>query len=204
MQDQKKKTQCPTCDGKGYQDSTYHDMNHPVCSDCKGSGMVASPPVGAEGETDFSEAVKKACHEYFGMGGPEYSEIEMHWRAAIEWYKSVTPPLQDTGRSAKDIVSDYFAIANPDEYLTMTVQFSDLVSLLVYAQSKQQQEWVSVEDRLPEVPDEWYLIAVKNKNKEGGIYLIDLACYNSDGVWLKSNTWEKVTHWMPLPTPPKH
>jgi hypothetical protein len=64
-------------------------------------------------------------------------------------------------------------------------------------------KWISVKDRLPQQMDEDYLVVVKNKNKEGGIYLFDMANFTSDGIWVKSNTWEDVTHWKPLPEPPK-
>lgn len=62
--------------------------------------------------------------------------------------------------------------------------------------------WISVKDRLPESEGEDWLVVVKNKNKEGGIFLCDVAHYEN-GKWYKSNTWEDVTHWMPLPPKPK-
>jgi hypothetical protein len=56
-------------------------------------------------------------------------------------------------------------------------------------------QWISVKDSLPEPNDEYYQVAVKNKNKDNGIFLYDIAQFSSDGIWCKSNTWEDVTHW---------
>lgn len=72
-----------------------------------------------------------------------------------------------------------------------------------WAISQMQPEWVPVTERLPQGPDIVYLVCVKNKNKENGIPLIDIAVFDSDGIWQKSTVWEDVTHWMPLPNPPK-
>ena len=66
-----------------------------------------------------------------------------------------------------------------------------------------QSDWISVEDRLPKQYDEDYLVCVKNKNKEGGIFIVDCKNFNSDSVWVGGNTYEIVTHWQPLPQPPK-
>ena len=62
-------------------------------------------------------------------------------------------------------------------------------------------EWVSVKERLPRVGGD-FICAVQDKN--GGIWIIP-AEWN-----LEMKTWfgafgeikNKVTHWMPLPTPP--
>ena len=78
------------------------------------------------------------------------------------------------------------------------------------------QEWISVKDRLPDVVDS-YLVVVKYKydwEKEYGIDT-DVATYNPyekayiDDCWNTYNDWNEgqqylhVTHWMPLPQPPK-
>ena len=68
---------------------------------------------------------------------------------------------------------------------------------------QQQLDWVNVKDRLPEEEGLDWLVLVKNKNKEGGIFIHDVAQYEQ-GKWSKSSTWEDVVYWMPLPTPPKH
>ena len=67
-------------------------------------------------------------------------------------------------------------------------------------------EWVSVNDRLPEIPkpnEGYYCFLVTD-----GI-LIHMAYYTEDG-WLfadsgqmKEKMFYEVTHWMPLPEPPK-
>lgn len=64
-------------------------------------------------------------------------------------------------------------------------------------------KWISVDDSLPTGSDIVYLVCVKNKNKENGIPLIDIAVFDSDGIWQKSTVWEDVTHWRELPPAPK-
>tara|TARA_R110000803_G_scaffold210685_3_gene283197 strand:- start:1800 stop:2033 length:234 start_codon:yes stop_codon:yes gene_type:complete len=66
-------------------------------------------------------------------------------------------------------------------------------------------EWISVEDRLPE-KDDFYLI-LKDEDDIKVWYFIR----RSDGIYWNSRHTEKhwllsndpVTHWMPLPEPPK-
>ena len=52
-------------------------------------------------------------------------------------------------------------------------------------------EWVSVEDRLPEPT---YCVLVYTTD-----YSIEVDALDSDGEWMSF----EVTHWMPLPEPPK-
>lgn len=82
-------------------------------------------------------------------------------------------------------------------------------------------KWISVKDRLPEEDRD---VLALYKQKESDIRLLSYKSYNSsmmvsymyeDFVWdellcqavntgeLKWNTWEEVTHWMPLPSGPK-
>ena len=57
------------------------------------------------------------------------------------------------------------------------------------------QEWISVKERLPE---KWQdIIAYDAKNQE-----IHLA-YMTEDAWVGVRMNGKVTHWMPLPQPPK-
>ena len=70
-------------------------------------------------------------------------------------------------------------------------------------------EWINVKDRLPE-NNVWVLVAIENVGvlTELGIYCCD--CENGTGKlstgWLTScslHKEERITHWMPLPEPPK-
>lgn len=63
-------------------------------------------------------------------------------------------------------------------------------------------KWVSVSESLPSKYDVEYLVCVKNKNKESGIPLQDIAVFTSDRKWVKGNTWEDVLYWSELPKSP--
>ena len=58
-------------------------------------------------------------------------------------------------------------------------------------------KWISVEDRLPEDDDSNYIVW-------NGIY-INIAIYWGDGRWWPAGGYivNDITHWMPLPKPPK-
>ena len=66
--------------------------------------------------------------------------------------------------------------------------------------------WISVEDRLPE-KGEIVLALVKATNPSYGQYHV-IAALQNDGLW---DSWDEefcisgdpITHWMPLPEPPK-
>ena len=64
------------------------------------------------------------------------------------------------------------------------------------------QEWVSVKDRLPE-NDQWALCFMEDKSF--GTFRVFQWNY-IDWQWNDGNEWfdeKDVTHWMPLPEPPK-
>ena len=56
-------------------------------------------------------------------------------------------------------------------------------------------EWISVEDRLPEETGK-YLVSTKN----GVVYQTK---YYSGGKWGQKDKGKNITHWMPLPEAPK-
>lgn len=62
-------------------------------------------------------------------------------------------------------------------------------------------EWIDAKKRLP-LPYEQdkYLIAVKNKNKENGIWLYDIAFWNSE-EFERSRTWEDILYWAKINQP---
>ena len=84
----------------------------------------------------------------------------------------------------------------------------------LYNAGYRKQEWISVEDRLPDVLDD-YLVVVKLKYEwetewEYHTDVAGLVLENGyiDGVWDTLHDWNEgqechVTHWMPLPEPPK-
>ena len=71
-------------------------------------------------------------------------------------------------------------------------------------------EWISVKDRLPD-EDELRVLVVANGRINDVILqgAYELAEYLGNGVWILDNTLIaetqdfEVTHWMPLPEPPK-
>lgn len=68
-------------------------------------------------------------------------------------------------------------------------------------------QWISVKDRLPERKSVDYLVATRIKTD--GTRGFNIAWINgNDGAWSSNDEWicdgrEVVTHWMPLPEPPK-
>lgn len=58
----------------------------------------------------------------------------------------------------------------------------------------QEMNWISVKDKLPKNFDD--VLAIYESGR------MDVTCRHSDG-WLMERHWGPVTHWMPLPEPPK-
>ena len=64
------------------------------------------------------------------------------------------------------------------------------------------QEWISVEDRLPE--DSGYYLVVYRDKYNGSISIaLDNYVKCGAGEWWASEFTHNITHWMPLPEPPK-
>ena len=81
-------------------------------------------------------------------------------------------------------------------------EFENALALAIDAIKKQAtQEWISVNDRLPE--DESDVLAYSRNGEEGRIYPANYA----KGVWFDcifaSSANDTTTHWMPIPEPPK-
>ncbi len=61
-------------------------------------------------------------------------------------------------------------------------------------------EWISVDERLPPLDtDVW--ICVRNKNKEGGIWLYDICSFDGEKWAERNHTWERIVYWA-IPVPP--
>lgn len=73
------------------------------------------------------------------------------------------------------------------------------------------QQWISVKDKLPEVGDSYIVAGKQRFQGEPWEYFTDVAASNGsyiDGFWDTFNDWIEgqethITHWMPLPEPPK-
>lgn len=55
-------------------------------------------------------------------------------------------------------------------------------------------KWTNVDDRLPEKAD-WYLVYAENQRP--------FVAYFKGKTFPLNNHYHKITHWMPLPEPPK-
>lgn len=68
-------------------------------------------------------------------------------------------------------------------------------------------EWISVKDRLPE--DERDVLAYYGFDKGNGVLgmrfigVLSYFAYDTNPHWQHEHTGLRVTHWMPLPEPPK-
>ena len=73
------------------------------------------------------------------------------------------------------------------------------------------QQWVSVKDRLPTVGDSYIVAGKQRYPGEPWEYFTDVADSHGsyiDDFWDTFNDWKEgqethITHWMPLPEPPK-
>ena len=59
-------------------------------------------------------------------------------------------------------------------------------------------EWISVDERLPENPDEIVLVTCKSKK---GMLSVNRAYCDTSGFWHGSGSMSGVVAWMPLPEP---
>ena len=60
-----------------------------------------------------------------------------------------------------------------------------------------QSEWISVEDRLPEINT--YVLAATSR----GLVISDRVCdYGRGKEWVSGHSDNPITHWQPLPAPP--
>ena len=86
----------------------------------------------------------------------------------------------------------------------------------LYNAGYRKQEWISVEDRLPEIEGDartWGELKIQKsvrvlcacKQKSGKVFVKEGYCelWGSRVVWKIPGTVDSVTHWMPLPEAPK-
>lgn len=70
-------------------------------------------------------------------------------------------------------------------------------------------EWISVKDKLPDGSNQHIICLINNEPiacivHDADICLsLDLSFHWPTKKWIKDKYYAKVTHWMPLPKPPK-
>lgn len=65
---------------------------------------------------------------------------------------------------------------------------------------ERQGEWISVEDELPSKDGKYLVCSNTNRWKQGNVYQ---ARYYAGHGWGQKDKGKGITHWMPLPEPPK-
>jgi hypothetical protein len=103
-------------------------------------------------------------------------------------------------------VSKYVTVWDCDcsEFGKQTVMAVDDLNYLPTADVAPRAEWISVEERLPELYTS-VLVYKISLNKMVNYMTIDHIAEDGDGelVWNGDKSWKYViTHWMPLPEPP--
>jgi len=77
-----------------------------------------------------------------------------------------------------------------------------IIPKLELAQQTQNKSWININDSLPSLNngyiDELVLVAVKNKNKEDGIFLYDVSAFDGESWSKRINTWEQIIMWKPI------
>lgn len=109
------------------------------------------------------------------------------------------------------VLKDYTA---KNHIMASVVILEDYAEQIYNADFRKQSEWISVDERLPDAIDS-YIVVVKQKYEWEAEweYDTDVASFvfcdgYIDGVWNTYNDWKEgqechITHWMPLPEPPK-
>lgn len=86
-----------------------------------------------------------------------------------------------------------------DVFARVMSEVAETLDKVPFCEIEQQSEWISVKDRLPERKEDVYLCCIDSLAFPGTQYIRILKFYG-DGTWEHGGN---VTHWMPLPEPPK-
>lgn len=108
-------------------------------------------------------------------------------------------------RSLEDIAADYFMTKYDFRELSAHAFREALKEAIEWGSSSR---WISIQDRLPigDHADMWCLVA--SINEEGEHDIESATYFKADGYFAKTGDCispivGEVTHWMPLPEPPK-
>lgn len=103
-----------------------------------------------------------------------------------------------------------------EEYVKRRIITADFPAIKMNAKSYRKQEWISVDERLPDIDAgkkgrygrglRSVRVLCACKQKDGRTFVKEgyyEPCANGDVVWRIPGSIDSVTHWMPLPEPPK-
>ena len=93
-------------------------------------------------------------------------------------------------KCAIDAVDDWEGGWNPNRETVIRKYFEKLPAVDVVPV----QQWISVKDRLPEVAG-WYIVFYNESAMQVAFF--------KGKTWPFNNNYHTITHWMPLPEPPK-
>jgi hypothetical protein len=122
-------------------------------------------------------------------------------RSAEEWEVLATNALDEIHKHcllcADDSEENIFKMGYHAAYM----KFSQLTP-----SSREEEQWISVEERLPEDIDVVLVWSTTSIKPTVAYYFQNDWLYhsiNNGQFWLKEELHIKITHWMPLPSPPK-
>ena len=100
-------------------------------------------------------------------------------------------------KQTKEMRKDLIEIFD-EEYEKRRLITADFTAIKLTAKGYRKQEWISVDDRLPEKYEK-HLLLLDNGRITIGWYHESAMNFVEDGFV----TVNRVTHWMPIPEPPK-
>lgn len=103
-------------------------------------------------------------------------------------------------RQAVDNISEAHKYEEDLDYLSLAIAFEEGAE---WADDNPKSPWIKFTEKCPP-QQEPIIIAVKNKNKEDGIWLYDLCMffggdYTNNENWENKINWEIPIYWMPIP-----
>ena len=98
-----------------------------------------------------------------------------------------------------DVREKLVELLNASSDIRMPYTPTEIVADRLIAHGVTVQEWISVKDRLPEVGKKVLVYCKENKND----YEIGAYSDTYRGFFVRQTWYENITHWMPLPQPPK-
>lgn len=161
------------------------------------------------GNLPEAEGMRKSARENFLAG---YQAAKDQYKDAINTYNNVSKQMLEEAirimTPAHEIAEAQ--LADADKVMPVTCEYLlDMEKMVDVSSSATLNNWISVKDRLPEENQGWVTVYAANT---GWRWIVQPGFYNAKTkTWLsrfladESNyaTFDLVSHWMPLPEPPK-